>query len=73
MWSDEIFFTIKINVIIIIIIINIIFTIISDTFFLWESDWFFVGAGVNALLSISDGLDPYLSCRKMEKARLSRD
>ena len=28
-----------------------------------------VGAGINALMSISDGLGPSIFCRKMEKAR----
>ena len=28
-----------------------------------------VGAGTNALMSISDGLGPSIFCRKMEKAR----
>ena len=28
-----------------------------------------VGAGINALMSISDGLGPSILCRKMEKAR----
>ena len=29
----------------------------------------YVGAGINALMSISDGLGPSIFCRKMEKAR----
>ena len=29
-----------------------------------------VGAGINTLISISDGLGPSIFCRKMEKARL---
>ena len=29
-----------------------------------------VGAGINALMSISDGLVTYIFCRKMENARL---
>ena len=28
-----------------------------------------VGAGINALMSISDGVGPSIFCRKMEKAR----
>ena len=28
-----------------------------------------VGAGINALMSIADGLGPSIFCRKMEKAR----
>ena len=29
----------------------------------------YVGVGINTLMSISDGLDPSIFCRKMEKAR----
>ena len=32
-----------------------------------------VAAGVNTLMSISDGLKPYISGRKMEKTRSMRD
>ena len=32
-----------------------------------------VGAGINALMSISDGLGPSIFCRKMEKARPMMD
>ena len=32
-----------------------------------------VGAGINTLMSISDGLGPSIFCRKMEKARLMRE
>ena len=31
-----------------------------------------VGAGINILVSISDGLGPFIFCRKMEKARPKR-
>ena len=30
---------------------------------------YFVGTGITTLMSISDGSDPYLFCRKMEKTR----
>ena len=32
-----------------------------------------VGAGINALMSISDGLGPSIFCRKMENARPMRE
>ena len=32
-----------------------------------------VGAGLNTLMSISDGLDPSIFCRKMEKAHPMRE
>ena len=32
-----------------------------------------VGAGLNTLMSISDGLGPSIFCRKMEKARPMRE
>ena len=32
-----------------------------------------VGAGINTLMSISDGLGPSIFCRKMEKARPMRE
>ena len=32
-----------------------------------------VGAGMNTLMSISDGLGPSIFCRKMEKARPMRE
>ena len=32
-----------------------------------------VGAGINTLMSISDGLEPSFFCRKMEKARPMRE
>ena len=32
-----------------------------------------VGAGINSLMSISDGLGPSIFCRKMEKARPMRE
>ena len=32
----------------------------------------YVGAGINSLMSISDGLGPSIFCRKMEKARPMR-
>ena len=32
-----------------------------------------VGAGINTLMSISDGLGPSISCRKMEEARPMRE
>ena len=32
-----------------------------------------VGAGINTLMSISDGLGPSFFCRKMEKARPMRE
>ena len=33
----------------------------------------YVGAGINTLMSISDGLGPSIFCRKMEKARPMRE
>ena len=32
-----------------------------------------VGAGINTLISVTEGLDPSIFCRKMEKARLMRE
>ena len=32
-----------------------------------------VGAGMNTLMSVSDGLGPSIFCRKMEKARPMRE
>ena len=32
-----------------------------------------VGAGINTLMSISDGLGPSIFCRKMEKARQMKE
>ena len=32
-----------------------------------------VGAGINTLMSISDGLGPSIFCRKMEKVRFLRE
>ena len=46
------------------ITINIIIVII---FLRWENVWFSVDSGLNALMSISDGLGPYFSWPKMEK------
>ena len=33
----------------------------------------YVGAGINTLMPISDGLDTSISCQKMEKARPMRE
>ena len=33
----------------------------------------YVGAGINTLMSISDGFGPFVFCRKMEKARPMRE
>ena len=38
-------------------------------FLSWKKIWFFVSAGINALMPLSDGLGPYFSCRKTEKTR----
>ena len=32
-----------------------------------------VGAGIDTLMSVSEGLGPSIFCRKMEKARLMRE
>ena len=34
---------------------------------------FSVGAGITTLMSISDGLDPYFLCRKMEKTQFVKE
>ena len=33
----------------------------------------YVGPGINSLMSIFDGLGPFICCRKMEKARPMRE
>ena len=33
----------------------------------------YVGAGINTLMSVSDGLGPSIFCRKIEKARPMRE
>ena len=56
------------------------FFIIKEIFFLFPSMEYFcitvnkgVGAGINTLMSISDGLGLSIFCRKMEKARPMRE
>ena len=53
---------------------------IKDFFFLFPFTEYFcrtvnkrVGAGIDTLMSISDGLEPSNFCRKMEKARPMRE
>ena len=55
------------------------FTIKENFFFFPFTEYFCrtvnksVGAGINTLMSISDGLGPSIFCRKMEKARPMRE
>ena len=34
---------------------------------------FLVGIGITTLISVSDGLDPYLFCREMDKTRSEKE
>ena len=43
----------------------------EDTFL--ERKQYYVGAGINTMMSVSDGLGPYIFCRKLEKARIMRE
>ena len=47
-----------------------LFLFMEDTFLNCKQ---YVGAGINTLISISDGLAPSIFCRKMEKARPMRE
>ena len=54
-------------------VIRVIFSI----FHIWITHFLdseqYVGKGIDTLMSISDGLSPSIFCRKMEKARPTRE
>ena len=42
----------------------------EDTFL--DRKQYYVGAGINTMMSVSNGLGPYIFCRELEKARIMR-